>query len=293
MSPTNLYFNNFNAKNEQNLVEDLMVEAIRMYGFEAYYIPIENPEDRDLIWGEDPLKRFEKVYPVELYMTNADGYVGEQEFFSKFGLEIRNNVNVLVSKRTFSQRIGTVLDRPMDGHLIWVPFTGASGRGELYEIKFVSGNKDYFVLGRATPYFYELELEKFKYSSEEINTGIAQIDDVVKYSYTITFNLDSGTGNYIQKEIAYQGTDLANATCQGTVTSWDAPTKVLDLINIIGNFSATANIRGNTSNSNYSVSNFEEVGSSDTYNVYDNLLIKTEATAILDLTENNPFGNNL
>ena len=103
--PTNHYFNFYGSKPEQRLVEDLMVEAIKQYGFDGYYIYNDNNQARDLLFGEDPLKRFHAAYPIELYLSNATGYDGEQEFFSKFGLEIRNSVSVMLSKRTFEQRI--------------------------------------------------------------------------------------------------------------------------------------------------------------------------------------------
>ena len=85
--PTNHYFNFYGSKPEQRLVEDLMVEAIKQYGFDGYYIHNSNDAARDLLHGDDPLKKFQAAYPVELYFSNATGYDGEQEFFSKFGLD--------------------------------------------------------------------------------------------------------------------------------------------------------------------------------------------------------------
>ena len=80
---TNQYFNNYNAQNEQRLIEDLIVESIKIMGFQAYYIPIFDVEDRDILFGEDPLKKFKTAYPIEMYLSTALQYEGERDFFSK------------------------------------------------------------------------------------------------------------------------------------------------------------------------------------------------------------------
>ena len=97
---TNHYFNNYAAQNEQRLLEDLIVESIKIMGFDAYYIPIFNPEDRDILYGEDPVKKFKSAFPVEMYLSSALEYGGEREFFSKFGLEIKNNVTVILDRKS-------------------------------------------------------------------------------------------------------------------------------------------------------------------------------------------------
>ena len=175
---TNHYFNNYGAKNEQRLVEDLIVESIKLMGTDVYYLPNENDQARDLIYGEDPLKIFTSAFPIEIYPSNVTDYGGEKEFFSKFGLEIKNQITVIMSKRSFTQRVPqNTFTRPREGDLIYIPFL--NGTGELYEIKFTNQNKDFFMLGRKAPYFYELEMEKFKYSQEVIDTGIYDIDIAV------------------------------------------------------------------------------------------------------------------
>jgi hypothetical protein len=158
-------------------------------GFDAYYLPNDNDAARDLLFGEDPIKKFRSAFPLELYLSNSTEYMGEKEFFSKFGLEIRNNVNVILSKRSFSQRVPqNTFTRPREGDLIYIPFL--NGTGELYEIKFTNQTKDFFMLGRKVPYFYELELEKFKYSQEIIETGVDIIDQVsAESAYNLTMRV--------------------------------------------------------------------------------------------------------
>ena len=102
---TSVYFNNYNSQAEQRVVEDLIVESIKIMGFDAYYLPIFNEDDRDILYGEDPVKKFKQAFPVEFYLSSSLEYMGEKEFFSKFGLEIKNNVNVIVSKRAFEQNV--------------------------------------------------------------------------------------------------------------------------------------------------------------------------------------------
>ena len=82
---TSVYFNNYNSHAEQRVVEDLIVESIKIMGFTAYYIPISNPEDRDILFGEDPLKKFKSAYPVEMYLSTVLNYDGDRDYFSKFG----------------------------------------------------------------------------------------------------------------------------------------------------------------------------------------------------------------
>jgi hypothetical protein len=125
---TSVYFNNYNSKAEQRLFEDLIVESIKIMGFDAYYLPNNNDGARDLLYGEDPLKKFLSAFPVEMYLSSSLEYQGDKEFFSKFGLEIRNNVSVVLSKRSFNQRVPqNSFSRPREGDLIWIPFLYGTG----------------------------------------------------------------------------------------------------------------------------------------------------------------------
>jgi hypothetical protein len=288
-----VYFNNYNSIAEQRVVEDLIVESIKIMGFDSYYCPIFNEEDRDILYGEDPVKKFKSAFPVEFYLSNALEYMGDKEFFTKFGLEIRNNANVIISKRSFSQRVPqNVFTRPREGDLIYVPFL--NGTGELFEIKFVNQTKDFFTLGRKIPFFYELELEKFKYSQEVIDTGIADIDDVVtQSSYTIDLTVRNGNAiNYSQKEIVYQSSDqtLANASSSATVQNWDASSNTISVTNIYGEFTDNVTIIGATSNARYMLTTYNPLRDSTPNENYDNMYIEDQANNIIDFTEINPFG---
>ena len=286
------YFNNYGSHGEQRLIEDLIVESIKIQGFDAYYIPMDNEVARDLLYGEDPIKKFKEAYTLEMYLSTSMEYTGEKEFFSKFGLEIRNTASVVLSKRSFSQRVPqNTYNRPREGDLIYIPFL--NGTGELFEIKFTNQTKDFFMLGRKVPYFYELELEKFKYSQEVIATGVDDIDQVVTDSaYTQHLNVGAGTGKYSIKELVYQSADntYANATTIATVQSWIPSSNTLSVTNIMGEFLDAHTIIGVTSNAQFVLANFDPLNSPATYENYDNQYINTTGSSITDFSENNPFG---
>ena len=286
---TNLYFNNYNDTPEQRLMEDLMIETIKINGVDCYYIPNINEAARDLIYGEDPLKKFTAAYPLEMYVTNVDGYEGEREFFSKFGLEIRNNMSVIVSKRSFARWVPQDrYARPREGDLIYVPFL--SQRGEMYEIKYVNYSEAFYILGNKYPYFYKLELEKFKYSQETIDVGIPDVDNIVvqdAYNVTLMMTANSASENYTVGE----GVTANTSGVSGIVTYWDRPTGTLKVTDLLGTFANNQLVTGNTSGAHFVISNaIDPLTDPQEREMYDNFSIQTEAENYVDLSENNPFG---
>ena len=292
---TNHYFNNYGAKNEQHLMEDIICESIKIMGTDVHYLPNNNEQARDLLYGEDPLKKFNSAFPVEIYPSNVMDYGGEKEFFSKFGLEIKNKITIILSKRSFAQRTPqNILTRPREGDLVYVPFT--NGTGELYEITFVNQNKDFFSLGRKIPYFYEIELEKFKYSQEVIDTGVPDIDEVVTnsaYTIDLSINRNTGHGNYETQEIVFQSRDntFANASTIATVQNWLPLANTLSVSNISGEFSYSRIIIGHSSNARYSLVTFDPMDVNVKNEPYDNKIIETEGSLYIDNTTSNPFGS--
>ena len=99
----NRYFNNFPGKNrlnnEHRLMEDVIGESIEIMGHQVYYIPRESFDDGDMVLGEYSKSAFNKAYMIEAYLTNVEGHSGQQDFFSKFGLEIRDDDNFIVSRQ--------------------------------------------------------------------------------------------------------------------------------------------------------------------------------------------------
>ena len=275
-------------------MEDLIVEAIKVVGFDAFYCPNDNDLARDLLYGEDPVKKFESAFPLEMYLSSDPlDYQGQQEFFSKFGLEIKDVVKVMVSRRSFSQRVPqNTFNRPREGDLVYVPFL--NGTGELYEITFTEQSKDMHMLGRKQPYFYELRLEKFKYSQEVIDTGVEDIDHVVNDSaYMIKLNTNVGNGNnYIIHETCYQAADQtqANATAVAIVQTWSAANNELMVSNIAGEFIDGQVIIGASSNAQHTLISYDPLLDNSFNETYSNKLLQTEANSIIDFSEENPFG---
>ena len=292
--PTSVYFNNYNSNAEQRVIEDLIVESMKIMGFDAFYLPNDNDVARDLLYGEDPVKKFQSAFPLEMYLSSDPlDYQGQQEFFSKFGLEIKDVVKVMISRRSFQQRVPqNTFNRPREGDLVYVPFL--NGTGELYEITFTEQSKDFHMLGRKQPYFYELRLEKFKFSHELITTGVQDIDDSAKFSsYTIQLNVGAGTGTYQNKEIVYQALDSteANATVVAVVQEWNKKANTLNVSNIAGEFVPNRNIIGASSNASYVLANFDPLKDNVRDESSDNYIIENQANSIIDFSETNPFGS--
>lgn len=192
MSTTNFYFNTLGHYGEQNLIEDLIVESIKIYGIDCYYLP-RTIVSEDLLFGEDSLSKFDNAYQIEMYIKSVNGFEGDGTFLSKFGLEIRDEMVLSVSQRRFGEEIAydettSEAGRPVEGDLIYFPLNK-----KLYEIKFVEHEVVFYQMGKLQT--YDLTCELFEYSSERIDTGIQAIDAIEdKYSIAeqnIRFTLES------------------------------------------------------------------------------------------------------
>lgn len=287
---TSVYFNNYSVGviNEQRLLEDLIVESIKIMGHDCFYIPRDSYNGDDEIYGETINARFTRAYTMEMFVANVEGYEGDGDFFSKFGLEIRDTSNFIISTRSFQKYIPTnIALRPREGDLIYVPVMR-----KLFEIKFVEEELNFFSIGKRNPYMYELRCELFRFSDEQIDTGVDEVDEVMsENSYTIQLTLGNGSGVFHDGEIVYQGTNLATSNVRATVTNYDTDTKKITLHNIVGSFATSTNIRGNTSNALYNVTATDELGDYVFYDQYDNRNLQNEAALFIDLSEINPFGN--
>lgn len=286
--PVNKYFNSYSLlkDNEQRLYEDLINEAIQIHGHEVYYLPRENWGEVDQVFGENVNSKFEKAYMLDVYIEDTKKFGGDQDFFSKFGLEIRDNANFVVSRLTFERYVPkSITTRPREGDLVWMP-----SMNRIFEVKFVEEEKYFFTKGNRTPYAYELRCELFRSSNETINTGIDELDSTDKdSSYAIEIAI-SGTGDFIIGEKVFQGESLANSTMSGTVSSWDSANNKLDLIDIVGTVRPDANLIGSSSNTSYSVSTVDTMGDYVYYDMFDNKLIQDEANTFVSFEEINPFG---
>ena len=291
---TNVYFNNFPTSqitSEQLLVEDLVIEAMQIHGMDVYYLPRGTRDQVDYLFGEDTLKQYVTAYPIEMYLENVTGMDGEQDFISKFGLEIRDEIQFLVSRRRFAATIPLL--RPLEGDLIYVPLVK-----NLFEITFVEHENDqamFYTLGRGrggNVYVYGLKLKQYVFSNEIISTGISEIDDQIRDYYPkTTIALTSGTGSFLKDEVVYQGANLAYASAQALVHTF-TPNTTIQVYRTIGSFTSGGLLKGNTSNAQWTTGTTSDLTPMDTVfeDIQDNNRIETEADSIIDFTETNPFG---
>ena len=177
--PTNFYFQSgltSGTTNEQRLVEDLIIESLKIYGQDIYYLPRTRIATDD-IFDEDTLSQFNAAYPLEMYIQNVDGFEGQGDLFTKFGIEIRDQASFVLSKRRWEQLVETsggtfALDaRPAEGDLLFSPLTGS-----LFEIKLVEFQNPFYQLSKINTFIMQCEL--FEYSSEVFDTGLKEVDDI-------------------------------------------------------------------------------------------------------------------
>ena len=160
---------------EQQLIENLYTEAIKIYGFDVFYIP-RTLVNVDKIFNEDELSKFTSAHSIEMYLQSVDGFEGEGDFLSKFGVEIRDRASFVVVKSRWSSAVDDnasliVEGRPNEGDLIYFPLTKG-----LFEITFVEHENIFYQANNI--YTYRIDVERFVYSSEKIDTGVAAIDAI-------------------------------------------------------------------------------------------------------------------
>ena len=194
----NRFFNQYTpVKREQGLVEDLIIEAIKIYGVDAYYLP-RTHVNLDRLYVEDASMLFDDALEMELYVKTYDGFQGAEDFLSKFGLQIDEQITFVVAQKRFAQSLKecylteyghnlvyedgndilkestydySEIIRPREGDLIWFPMAKY-----MYQIKFTENIENFFQLGKL--YTFEMRCERFDYGSERIDTDIAEIDEV-------------------------------------------------------------------------------------------------------------------
>ncbi len=297
--PTNHYFNFFPERvtQEQLLIEDLVIESLKIHSMDVFYLPRESRDQIDPLMGEEQLKQFTSAYTIEMYMENTTSMEGEGDLITKFGLEIRDEMTLLVSRRRFQFTLPTLL-RPREGDIIYIPLLA-----NFFEITFVEHENNQammYTLGRGrggNVYVYSLRLKQFVFSHENINTGVDEVDEQIDESNQMTYLTlqTGGTGNFdiVNNEIAFQGSSLATANAFGRVLKWDTTGLVLGLEMVNGNLTNTANIKGANSGANWIVTTIDTNTplAEQFEDPADNKIIEDESNQILDFTEDNPFGN--
>ncbi len=282
--PTNVYFDT-GTKPEQNLYEDLIIEQLRIYGQDCYYIP-RNMVSEDKVFGEDSLSKFEDAYMLEMYVDNVDGYEGEKELMSKFGLDIQDDATFTVARRRWEQFVTVdnnivVSSRPNEGDLVYWP-----KGSKLFEITFVDHDDPFYQVHNLPT--YKLKCKTFEYGSEDLDTGIAAIDsietdnslDQLSHQMTLenatTFNeffaLEEGTPS--DGQLKLEDSLLGDKILSETVDN-------------IGSIVLENSVEGAEADyiilETYRVDTIDETAQND--------LFDSEEDTILDFTESNPFGD--
>ena len=298
---TNFYFNNFPSRlgdvsavtPEQLLVENLVIEALQIYGMDAYYLPRTTRDEVDYLFGEDTLKEYRNAYPLEMYLENVTGMEGESDFMSKFGLELRNEVTLLVSRLRFRYAVSGYT-RPREGDLVYIPMVTG-----LFEITHVEHERDqamFYTLGRGrggNVYVYAIRLKQYVFSSEIIQTGIAEIDNTLREYYPRTrISLASGGGGkFLNDEIVYQGSNVSSATSQALVYDF-VPDAYIDIYRTQGSFVGNLPVKGDVSGANWNITLVSDAATQNNAfeDIIDNARIEAASDGIIDFSETNPFG---
>jgi hypothetical protein len=185
----NVYFSN-GTSSEQRLYEDLIIESLKIYGHDVYYLPREIVK-KDEIWNEDVLSKFDENYMIEMYLSNFEGFEGDGTLLSKFGVRISDEATFIISKRRWEDLISSsdnlvTSKRPNEGDVIYFPLTK-----QFFQIKFVEHEKPFRQLDAIQT--YQLIAETMEFSDERFETGVKEIDNVTRESgYSMVFNLNDG-----------------------------------------------------------------------------------------------------
>ena len=191
--PRNVYFSQA-VKSEQNLYEDLIIESLGIYGQDVYYIP-RTIVNRDSILNEDPASTFDDAFLMEMYIENAEGFEGEGDLYSKFGLQIKDTATFIVSRRRWDDRVGPFSSqvenpKPMEGDLVFLPMTNS-----FFEINFVEDEQPFYQLSNLP--VYKLECSLFEYNDEDFETGVESIDTATaKAAYQLPMDITITGGNH-------------------------------------------------------------------------------------------------
>lgn len=294
---TNLYFSQ-KVHSEQNLYEDIVIESLKMFGQDVYYLP-RDIVNEDRVFGDDVPSRFNSSYKVEMYIENTEGFDGEGDLFTKFGVEIRDQATFVVARRRWTTTINRFDNeinstRPREGDLVYLPLSNS-----MFQIMAVEHEQPFYQLSNLAT--YKLRCEKFEYSDEDFDTNIDAIDGIERsYAYEYLLTLDSAGGGFTVGETVNQ-TLSSGVIMSGEVAAFSDSDNVLKLIHIgadDGNyheFVANRFVTGTTS--------LDLAGTLATATVSavaeDNQISQNEQNTdfstigadFLDFSENNPFGD--
>ena len=310
--PRNVYFSQA-VRSEQSLYEDLVIESLKIFGQDVYYIP-RTLVEQDTILNEDPASSFNDAYLIEAYIENQDGFEGAGDLYQKFGLEIRDEATFIISKRQWERLIGLYnntlenVHKPKEGDIIFLPLSNS-----FFEITFVEHEQPFYQLSNLP--VYKLTCSLFEYSEEKFDTDIAAIDNLAALeAYQTTLTVDvTANAHFTKGEIVSQTLVPAVAgvsdaiIVSGTVSSVEKLSSIGATINVINvgvtgssgemrefTVSPTLGLVGAESANTCFITEVADVADSTSFaldGASQNYAFELEADGFLDFTESNPFGD--
>ena len=277
---TNPYFRKA-VPSEQDLIDDLSIEVIKINGFDMIYLPRTLVREDELFGEDRSPSKFTTGREIEMLVESVDGFEGDGEVFSRFGLEIKDNVSLLVARKRFEKEFADLgFLSPREGDLLYFPISGG-----IFEIDYVERENPFYQLNKIST--YKITCSLFRYSGEDFNTGWSVIDGVTSdhtEQYT-TLVLGAGSGNYNEGETVIQG---AGSTIAGQVQEWLSASTTLYVTGLTGEFQAGITVQGQSSGTEYllgssGVTSHFAVNDADE----DNLEFETEN--LFDFTDTDPF----
>ena len=280
----NPYFKS--QREEQDVIEDLTIESIKIHGQNMVYMP-RTLVNEDTLFGEDTRSAFNDGYEIEMYISSVDGFEGEGDLISRFGLQINDTMKLVVSKKRFEYEITSkesTIVRPREGDLIYFPLSGF-----VFEITFVERENPFYQLGKL--YTYELTCETFKFSKETFNTGWTDIDNkqTDRDNPVWVLNFTGNTGDFQVGEIIFE-----NAGGTAEVVSWDTNTNTMEVIGG-SNLDEVALVLGVTGTNSGAFGTVGSTAATSTPTEVptdlfgNNSEIQTEAQGIINFSDRDPF----
>ena len=289
--PTNVYFDTGNTE-EKRLYEDLVIEQLKVFGQDVYYMP-RTLMAEDTVFGEDSLSKFDDAYMIEMYFENTDGFAGDKEIMSQFGLENQEEAVFVVSQRRFEDLISQdeglqVKTRPNEGDLIYFPMVS-----KIFEISFVDHDEPFYQIGNLP--VYRLSARTFQYSSEDLDTGITEID-AIETSYTLDalgFQLAlEQTTTYNEGLRLEDGSGFVSMFETGSESEYSGSStnKVIGEDETLNGALIAENL-ADTGDPQYIIQEEYVVGDMVRDKTAQNELFDELDDTVLDFTETNPFGD--
>lgn len=266
---------------EQDLYESLVIESIQIYGHDVQYLP-RDIVNRDLILNEESESRFDDAYEIEVYIENMEAFEGQGNLMSKFGLEIRDEANLIVSKLRWNTAVGSPDGRirPLEGDLIYFPLSKS-----FFEVSFVEHESPFYQLNNLN--VYKMAVSLFEFSGEDFDTGVDAVDSIMAKDFNTILNINTIVGTFeVGETLTQTGTGYSVSGVITQVTG--SALSITDITTSDNNFHlfTSGAVLGETSGATAVIANIDSMVDSGAQNSDFDL----SADVVIDFSESNPFG---